>query len=185
MNVLLTSCGLETKRIEKSFMDMLQKTTSEIKAIFIPTAATSPDAIDVLPKCLNDLLKCGIKRENIFVYDLHDEIENNIINSYDVIYLCGGSSDYLLKRINEKNFRKQLLEFISLGKIVIGVSAGSMIFANDMPNNLGLLKCGLDVHCNDEIREKTGRYAKNRQERIKLGNTQAISFEDDNIIVFE
>lgn len=185
MNVILTSCGLETKRIEKSFMDMLQKPTSEIKAIFIPTAANSPDAIDVLPKCLNDLLKCGIKRENIFVYDLHDEIENNIINSYDVIYLCGGSSDYLLKRINEKNFRKQLLEFISLGKIVIGVSAGSMIFANDMPNNLGLLKCGLDVHCNDEIREKTGRYAKNRQERIKLGNTQAISFEDDNIIVFE
>ena len=185
MNVLLTSCGLETKRIEKSFMDMLQKTTSEIKAIFIPTAANSPDAIDVLPKCLNDLLKCGIMRENIFVYDLHDEIENNIINSYDVIYLCGGSSDYLLKRINEKNFRKQLLEFISLGKIVIGVSAGSMIFANDMPNNLGLLKCGLDVHCNDEIREKTGRYARNRQERIKLGNTQAISFEDDNIIVFE
>ena len=185
MNVILTSCGFETKRIEKSFMDMLQKPPSEIKAIFIPTAANSPDAIEVLPKCLNDLLKCGIKCENIFVYDLHDEIENNMINSYDVIYLCGGSPDYLLRRINESNFRKQLLEFISLGKIVIGVSAGSMIFANDMPNNLGLLECGLDVHCNDEIREKTGRYAKNRQERIKLGNTQAISFEGDNIIVFE
>lgn len=99
--------------------------------------------------------------------------------------MCGGSPDYLLKRINEKTFRKQLLDFISLGKIVIGVSAGSMILANNMPNNLGLLKCGLDVHCNDEIREKTGCYAKNRQERIKLGNTQAISFEGDNIIVFE
>ena len=185
MNVILTSCGLETKRIEKSFMDMLQSPVPEIKAIFIPTAANSPDAVDVLPKCLNDLLKCGIKRENIFVYDLHDEIENNIINSYDVIYLCGGSPDYLLKRINEKTFRKQLLEFISLGKIVIGVSAGSMIFANNMPNNLGLLKCGLDVHCNDEIREKTGCYARDRQERIKLGNAQAISFEGDNIVIFE
>lgn len=185
MNVMLTSCGLETKRIEKSFTDMLQKSPSEIKAIFIPTAANSPDAIGVLPKCLDDLLKCGIKRENIFVYDLHDEIENHIINSYDIIYLCGGNPDYLLRRINENNFRKQLLEFISLGKIVIGVSAGSMIFANDMPNNLGLLKCGLDVHCSDEIREKTGRYVKDRQERIKLGNTQAITFEGDNIIVFE
>lgn len=185
MNVILTSCGFETKRIEKSFMDMLQKPPSEIKAIFIPTAANSPDAIGVLPKCLNDLLKCGIKRENIFVYDLHDEIENNMINSYDVIYLCGGSPDYLLRRINENNFRKQLLEFIALGKIVIGVSAGSMIFANDMPNNLGLLKCGLDVHCNDEIREKTGCCARDRLERIKLGNTQAISFEGDNIVIFE
>lgn len=185
MNVLLTSCGLETEKIEKLFTDMLRKSPSETKAIFIPTAANSPDAIDVLPKCLNDLVKCGIKRDNILVYDLHDAIESNIMNSYDVIYLCGGSPDYLLKRINENKFRKQLLEFIALDKIVIGVSAGSMIFANDMPNNLGLLKCGLDVHCNDEIREKTGRYVKERRERIKLGNTQAIFFEGDDIIVFE
>ncbi len=185
MNILLTSCGLETKRIEKLFTDMLPKFSSEIRAIFIPTAANSPDAIDVLPKCLNDLLKCGIMRENILVYDLHDEIETDILNSYDVIYLCGGNPDYLLKRINEKSFRKQLLEFISSGKIVIGVSAGSIIFANDMLDNLGLLKCGLDVHCNDAICEKTGRYAMDRQERIKLSNTQALYFEDDNIIVFE
>ena len=60
-----------------------------------------------------------------------------------------------------------------------------MIFANDMPDNLGLLKCGLNVHCNDEIRVKAGCYAKDRQERIKLGNTQALYFEDDHIIVFE
>lgn len=185
MNVILTSCGLETQRIEEQFTDMLPKSPSETKAIFIPTAANSPDAIDVLPKCLNDLVKCGINRDNIFVYDLHNVLENDIINNYDVIYLCGGSPDYLLKRINENKFRNQLLEFISLGKIVIGVSAGSMIFANDIPNNLGLLKCGLDVHCNDEIREKAGRYVKDRKERIKLGNTQAIFFEGDTITVFE
>lgn len=51
MNVILTSCGLETQRIEKLFTDMLPKSPSETKAIFIPTAANSPDAIDVLPKC--------------------------------------------------------------------------------------------------------------------------------------
>lgn len=185
MNVILTSCGLETKRIEKLFTDMLPKSPSEIRAIFIPTAANSPDAIDVLPKCLHDLLKCGIKRENIFVYDLHDEIEDDMMDSCDVVYLCGGSPAYLLKRINEKLFRNQLLEFISSGKIVIGVSAGSMIFANDLPDNLGLLTCGLDVHCNDAVREKPGRYAKDRQGRIKLSNTQALCFEDDSIIVFE
>ena len=184
MNVILTSCGLETKRIEKAFMDMLPHSPSEIKAIFIPTAAISPDAIDVLPKCLHDLLKCGIKRENIFVYDLYDALTDETINSYDVIYLCGGDPGYLLRRINKK-FREQLLHFIALGKTVIGVSAGSIIFANDMPDHLGLLKCGLDVHCNDEIREKPGRYSKDRQERIKLGNTQAISFEGDSIIIFE
>lgn len=62
MNVLLTSCGLETEAIEKESMAMLSKVPSEIIAVFIPTAANSPDAIEVLPKCLNDLLKCGVKR---------------------------------------------------------------------------------------------------------------------------
>lgn len=185
MNVLLTSCGLETKTIEKAFIDMLPKSPSEIKAMFIPTAANSPDAIDVLPKCLNDLIKCGIRRENIFVYDLHDELENNIRNSFDVIYLCGGSPDYLLKRINENNFRNRLLDFIAANGIVIGVSAGSIIFANNMPDNLGLLTCRLDVHCAEEIREKTGLYEPDRKERIKLGNKQAISFHQNNIIIFE
>ena len=49
MKVLLTSCGLETKAIEKSFMDLLPNSPSEIKAMFIPTAANSPDDIEVLP----------------------------------------------------------------------------------------------------------------------------------------
>ena len=45
------------------------------EALFIPTAANTPDAIEVLPKCLNDLLKCGIPRENITVYDLYDALD--------------------------------------------------------------------------------------------------------------
>lgn len=184
-NVLLTSCGLETKTIEKTFIDMLPQHPSEIKAMFIPTAANSPDAIDVLPKCLNDLIKCGIKRENIFVYDLHDKLENNIRDSFEVIYLCGGSPDYLLKRINENKFKNRILDFIANGGVVVGVSAGSMIFANNMPDNLGLLKCALDVHCADEIREKSGFYELDRKESIKLGNTQAIIFNGNNIVVFE
>lgn len=184
MNVLLTSCGLETKVIERAFLDMLSKSSSEIRALFIPTAANSPDAIEVLPKCLNDLLKCGIKRENIFVYDLHDTIED-INKNYDVIYLCGGSSEYLLRRINEQGFRDKLLEFINYGGVVIGVSAGSMIFADNMPNNLGLLKCALDVHCSDEICDKEGHYKKDRSERIKLGNNQAIIFEEEGISIID
>lgn len=183
MNVLLTSCGLETKKIEKAFMEMLPKEPSDIKAMFIPTAANTPDAIEVLPKCLNDLLKCGIRRENIFVYDLHDTIEDNIYENHDVIYLCGGSSQYLLRRINEQGFREKLAEYIKHDGVVVGVSAGSIVFADNMPNNLGLLKCALNVHCSDEICDKAGRYRKDRHERIKLGNTQAIIFDENDIII--
>lgn len=185
MNVLLTSCGLETNKIEETFLGMLPKTPAECRAIFIPTAANSPDAVDVLPKCLKDLLKCGIMRDNIFVYDLYDEMEGDICKEYDIIYLCGGSPSYLLRRINERGFQEKLDAFIKAGGVVLGVSAGSMIFAANMPDNLGLLQCALDVHCSEDMREKPGSYPRDRKERIKLGNSQAIVFKDDSMVVFE
>lgn len=185
MNVLLTSCGLETKTIEKAFLDMLCKEPFKVKAMFIPTAAVSPDAIEILPKCLNDLLKCGIKRENIFVYDLYDTLDTDISEEYDVIYLCGGDPAYLLRRIRDRNFDKELEKFIVRGGAVVGVSAGSMIFADSMPNNLGLLKCALDVHCSEDDCEKAGHSSLNRTERIRLGNRQAIVFDNNGIAVIE
>ena len=185
MNVLLTSCGLETEIIEKKFMEMLPKAPAETKAMFIPTAANYPDAIEVLPKCLEDLLKLGIKRENITVNDLHYATEGNLRDSFDVIYLCGGSPAYLLQRINENGFRKDLLEFIEAGGVVLGVSAGSIVFADNLPDNLGLLKCPLDVHCSPATRETAGSYNRERAERIRLGDLQGIVFEEDKMIVFE
>ena len=185
MNVLLTSCGLETKAIEQAFLKMLNKTPSRIKAMFIPTAAISPDAIEVLPKCLNDLLKCGVARENILVNDLHDTLNVSISDEYDVIYLCGGDPSYLLRRIREGGFDKALKSFIEHGGVVVGVSAGSMIFADDMPDNLGLLQCALDVHCSKDSCDKAGRYSLSRMERIRLGNEQAIVFEKEYFSIIE
>ena len=46
--------------VETGFLKMLGKDVSDVKALFIPTAAIDAGAIEVLPKCMNDLLKCGI-----------------------------------------------------------------------------------------------------------------------------
>ena len=185
MRVLLTSCGLETKAIEQAFLKMLNKEPSHIKAMFIPTAAITPDAIEVLPKCLDDLLKCGIAKENIFVYDLHDALNVGISDEYDVVYLCGGDPHYLLRRIHEAHFDKELESFIEHEGVVVGVSAGSMIFADDMPDNLGLLRCALDVHCSKDTCDKAGQYSLSRTERIRLGNEQAIVFEKECFSIIE
>ena len=85
MRVLLTSAGLETEEIKEHFMEMLEKDMSEVKALFIPTAAIDAGAIKVLPKCMNDLLKCGIKNENIRVFDLHTGMELSEMQKYDVV----------------------------------------------------------------------------------------------------
>ncbi len=172
MRVMLTSCGLETEQIKEQFLKILGKEPSDTKALFIPTAAIDADAIEVLPKCMNDLLKCGILKENIRVFDLHRNMSVDELKTYDVVYLTGGRTPYLLERINDTGFRDTLLTFIRDGGFVIGVSAGSIIFANNLPGNLGLLDTKLDVHC--EASSYTGKVLFPLIENMKLSNTAAI-----------
>lgn len=176
MRVLLTSAGLETEEIQKCFMDMINKDMSVVKALFIPTAAINAGAIEVLPKCMNDLLKCGIQDKNIKVYDLHAGMKREELQQYDVVYLCGGSPHYLLERVNETGFHETLMEYIQADGCVIGVSVGSLIFSNNMSDNLGLIDTKLSVHC--EEGEKRGKVAYPIKENVWLTNTCALVIRD-------
>lgn len=176
MRVLLTSAGLETEEIKAYFMDMVGKEMSLVKALFIPTAAIDADAIEVLPKCMNDLLKCGIPDKNIVVYDLHTGMEIEELLQYDVVYLCGGNTHYLLERINATGFHKSLMAYINRNGLVIGVSAGSLIFSNNISNNLGLIDTKLDVHC--ITGERKGRLAYPLKDNVRLTNQCALVIRD-------
>lgn len=173
MRVLLTSAGLETEEIKEYFMDMLGKDMSLVKALFVPTAAINAEAIEVLPKCMNDLLKCGIRNKNIKVYDLHAGMKMDELQQYDVVYLCGGDTAYLLERINATGFHATLMDYIRSGGMVIGVSAGSLIFSNNLPDNLGLIDTKLDVHCAEG--ERRGKVAYPLKENVRLTNTCALA----------
>lgn len=172
MRVLLTSAGLETEEIKERFVDMSGKDMSLVKALFIPTAAIDADAIKVLPKCMNDLLKCGILDKNIDVYDLHAGMKLEQLQQYDVVYLCGGNTYYLLERVNATMFNKSLIEYINNNGLVIGVSAGSLIFSNNLNDNLGLIDTKLDVHC--ITGEKRGKLTYPLKNNVRLTNTCAL-----------
>jgi len=176
MRLMLTSCGLETEAIKQYFLKMLGRLPNETKALFIPTAAIDADAIAVLPKCMNDLLKCMIPKENITVYDLHENISYEDILQYDIVYLCGGRTSYLLERINDSGFRNTLLSYIENDGFVFGVSAGSLVFANNLPGNLGLIDSKLDVHC--EKSNVSGVISVPLPPNIKLSNNAAIIIKD-------
>ncbi len=176
MRVLLTSAGLETEEIKACFMDMAGKDMSFVKALFIPTAAIDADAIEVLPKCMNDLLKCGISDKSIDVYDLHAGMEIEKLQQYNVVYLCGGNTRYLLERINATRFNKSLMAYIKDNGLVIGVSAGSLIFSNNLDDNLGLIDTKLDVHC--ITGEKRGKLTYPLKNNVKLTNTCALVIRD-------
>ncbi len=167
-------------------MKLIGKEMSEVKALFIPTAAIDAEAIEVLPKCMNDLLKCGIQNRNIKVFDLHTGMETDELRRYDVVYLCGGNTTYLLERVNATGFNTTLMEYIRTNGMVIGVSAGSLIFSNNLVGNLGLINTRLDVHCPDG--EKRGKVGYPLKDNIRLTNTCALlirEFPDELEIIGE
>ena len=176
MRVLLTSAGLETEEIKEYFVNMADKDMSLVKALFIPIAAINADAIAVLPECMKDLLKCGILDKNIDVYDLHAGMKFEELQQYDVVYLCGGNTRYLLERINATGFNKSLMAYINDNGLVIGVSAGSLIFSNNLENHLGLIDTKLDVHC--ATGEGRGKLAYPLKNNVKLTNTCALAIRD-------
>jgi peptidase E len=183
MKLLLTSAGFENKNIEKVFLDLVNKKPELIKALFIPTAAIFPDAIAVLPECLNDLINAGISKENISVYDLHKNMSWEEICEYDALYFCGGDPKYLLDRIKENGFDILLRKYIDNGGVFVGVSAGSIITATNLQDNLGYINCKISVHC--EKGTIPGEIDTSNFQHVLLTNNQAIVLTDDYLRVIE
>jgi peptidase E len=170
--ILLTSTGFETETIRSAFFQMVGKPPSEIKALFIPTAAIFPDAVEMVWPCMMDLLTSNIKKEHITIFDLHRNMPFDELNIFDAIYFTGGSPQYLLQRINETGFHESLQQFVDNGGVYIGVSAGAIVGSGNLPDNLGYLNATLNVHCAEGIGD--GVFDNTLVRHIDLKNDKAI-----------
>ena len=179
--ILLTSTGFENKNIENRFLKLLNKKADEANVLFIITAAVDPDAIRILSKCLDDLTNCGVKDENITIYDLHKIMSDEEMKRFDAVYVCGGSTKHLVSRMNEINFKETINKYLNNGGIYIGVSAGSVCASGKYENNLGFVKNVLDVHC--DAGTNNGKIE--NDDKICLTNNQAIFIDDNGMEIFE
>ncbi len=179
--ILLTSTGFENRSIENKFLELLNKKVEEAKVLFIIAAAIDPDAIRMLSGCLDDLTNCGIKDENIAIYDLHKTMAEEELNKFDAIYVCGGSTKHLVLRMEEIDFKKSVEKYLENGGIYIGVSAGSVCASGKYENGLDFIKNVLDVHC--DVGTNNGKIENN--ERICLTNNQAIYIDDSSMTIFQ
>ena len=73
---------------------------------------------------------------------------------------------------HDSGFRDTLLSYIRDGGLVLGVSAGSLIFANNLPENLGLVDTKMDVHCVES--SLVGKVSFPLPKNIRLSNTAAM-----------
>lgn len=167
--ILLTSAGFENPRVQDCFLELLGKPAKEARALFIPTAAIDDDARAMLPKCRGDLLGAGVLPEHITDFNLDQAMSAEELAGYDTVYFCGGSTEHLLERIKAVGFDRALDAALERGLVYVGVSAGSIISAQNLPGNLGYLPRKLDVHC------ESGSPCGNLPEgTVYLTNAQAI-----------
>ncbi|MCL2216290.1 MAG: peptidase E [Defluviitaleaceae bacterium] len=174
------------------FGAMLQKPFAKATVLFIPTAAMQNEvkANAIINRLKNELLTMGILEDNITIYDIDGSLSEEDAIKFDVIYITGGNTPYLAKRVREVGFEKIIKKTIFANKIYIGMSAGSMLltpnFNVDDINNpqftgLGLIKAYVTVHCD--------KGTKNRSDlplpHISLQENQAIEVHWDGYMVIE
>ncbi len=191
-NVFLTSGGL-TEPIKKVFLDRIGKKPGEIKVLFLPAAASyRDDAREGIAVTIFELQNMGIRLKNIDAYNLDYILSKNYSRTYsqyvknvppqyrlmeveelleyDVIFVCGGYSEFLLKQINRTGFDAVMKEAIERGLFYIGVSAGSMVAAGNFDTGLRFIENALLVHCDNDAPYGEIRH----NDLIRLSNRQAI-----------
>lgn len=172
--LLLTSAAFSNPKIGEEFLRLIPKKPSEVKVLFIPTASEyklendptsafgrtesafgetksakgfgeAKDEMFYVKESEKELIGLGIPKENIFWLDIKNIPAAGDVNSYDVMYVCGGNTFYLMHQFKNTGFDKKVIEFTNSGKVYVGVSAGSVIAGPDIsiaspfdPNDVGL-----------------------------------------------
>ncbi len=130
--LLLTSTGLANQNIKNQFLQIIDKPVSQVKIIFVPTASRSEEELKYVDESKKELLDLGIPENNIKTLNLDKPVSFQDVEGFDVIYVCGGNTFYLLKKVRETGFDKVIIEFAKTDKLYLGVSAGSILVNPDI-----------------------------------------------------
>ena len=127
--IVLSSCGIINENLKGEFYKLLNKEIEKTKVLYITTAIDGEDDSDTswIAEEFKTILDLGIKKENIKEYKMDYEID---LSLYDMIYMMGGNTFYLLKKIRDTKFDIKLKEAINNSIVYVGSSAGSIILGN-------------------------------------------------------
>ncbi len=131
MRIFLTSNGLSTPGLRREFRSLLDGNPKEKKVIVVHSArkASHKKYVKMVGE---ELGKIGISRSNINYLDITQAINAKNHCDFDVIYMCGGNTFYILDRIRKTGFDKIIRKHLLNGKLYVGVSAGSIILSQSI-----------------------------------------------------
>ena len=127
MNIYLTSYGVDTRY--KDYMDSYSDIVNVLKG---KKVAIIPNAKLPNQDRTNSLVaKKELSKNNISADIIDLDLNQLDINNYDALYLSGGEPKCLMDSIINSNLYNDIKQFIDDGGIVIGQSAGAMIFCKN------------------------------------------------------
>ena len=136
-NIVLTSCGIRNEDFKDRFYRIISKEELKSKKVLYITTASDGEEDDDkswMDEEYKTILDLGINESNIIEHKIGNDIN---IDDFDIIYMMGGNTFYLLDIIRKTGFDKIIANFINKGKIYIGSSAGSEILGNSIDVALG------------------------------------------------
>lgn len=196
--ILLTSSGFTNQNIGKRFLELVGKSPKDIKVLFVPTASKTEHEMSYVYESEKELIDLGIPKENIV---WANDLEGIKADDFNVMYVCGGNTFYLLDQIRKTGFDKKIIDFVNKSNVYVGVSAGSIIMCpsiltakNGDKNIVGITDLiGLNFiseiitpHYTEADEEVTKTFEKeNNCKILRLRDGEALEVSDDKERIIE
>ncbi len=134
--VFLSGGGNEKKTFELDEI-FLQNVS---KILYVPLAWKNND----FDSCLNWFKGAMFSHKQVKIDMLIDLDKRVDLKEYDAVYIGGGNTFKLLKKIKDSRFDKKLIDYYHSGGTVYGGSAGAIIWGKDI--NIALICRDADVN---------------------------------------
>jgi dipeptidase E len=195
MKLLLTSTGLANESIKKFFISQFDRLDN--KTACIVTSGRNEEEQFYIDGSIKELEDLEIKVVE-FNIAKHESFVNFPL--YDIYYVCGGNTFYILDRMRKTGVDKILIDATKKGKFYLGVSAGSIIAGPDIevaglgdPNDvsledltgLRLVSYIITPHYNQKEKSIVESFKEKRkgEQVIALNDDQAIFVEDGKMVL--
>lgn len=191
-NIILTSCGIIDREFKEQFYRIINKEEiKDKKVLYITTASDGENDSDKswMDDEYRTILNLGFEEKNIYEYKIGQKEIN--INDFDVIYMMGGNTFYLMDMIRKYNFDTVIKKAMDNGIIYIGSSAGSIILGNSVEYALPFDENNVDLKDFSGLRIIDGiiiPHANRKEEFISkvkenIGEKLFLLYDENGIII--
>ena len=191
-NIILTSCGIIDREFKEQFYRIINKEEiKDKKVLYITTASDGENDSDKswMDEEYETILDLGFSKENIYEFKIGQKEIN--INDFDVIYMMGGNTFYLMDMIRKYNFDTVIKKAMDNGIIYIGSSAGSIILGNSVEYALQFDENNVDLKDFSGLRIIDGiiiPHANRKEEFISkvkenIGEKLFLLYDENGIII--